>query len=668
MEEGSIWHHEQVIPVSLNSDVPRHFYPICTPPTHSPGIPPSLAPEELGFCTVCADTGEVFHCYKNSLEGWKYRQITAINITAEARELSMHWSFYLWEGQFNLLLLHGADWTNYSWKSDVVLGTKVVFEPATEFGVSHATCAGSIESIFHNQSMHFYFRGTNGMIYECVRAGPVWRLNDVSKQAKERSSTTVVRPAGSDLAVIQSEGVIHIFWIGLDKRLRELYQTPTRGWRIVSLRRLVGGSVCSLPPQSRPFVCVDSDQCLHIFFKNDENRVSECYWKRSRSKWRVYDTSDYIPKHGPIEAIFDVTAHEGPHLFFSSCDVKTRCRTFHHVHWSNNSWVSEYWGTREGIQFEEDYPASPDPLAFGDKASSSAMQGSAPFSHSTSSPTASSSHNGVSVPPPPPPAPPLALVPSAPPVPLKITVKKVSEAKPPLVVRIPMKQGSHTSKLHKYTPVRLIIVSDTHNYPGRVGPLPAGDILVHCGDFTVYGKGPEIEDFATWLDEQTQFKHKVVIAGNHEVNPAKAKKILSDHCIWLDNCTATVMGLNFYGTTWGCDYSQLPSKGIDILLTHKPPLGHGDVIFTGETRGSETLAVAVRKMKPILHAFGHNHEGFGATCDNHTLYVNAATCVGGAKSTSRRGSIAIDIYPDLKSKYGDIQNVSQEALSSSGLS
>ena len=117
MEEGSIWHHEQVIPVSLNSDAPRHFYPICTPPTHSPGILPSLAPEELGFCTVCADTGEVFHCHKcvcikvefgvclnrkidtlfifdrNSLEGWKYRQITAINITAEARvrDLFLFW-------------------------------------------------------------------------------------------------------------------------------------------------------------------------------------------------------------------------------------------------------------------------------------------------------------------------------------------------------------------------------------------------------------------------------------------------------------------------------------------------------------------------------------------------------------------------------------------------
>jgi predicted phosphodiesterase len=387
----------------------------------------------------------------------------------------------------------------------------------------------------------------------------------------------------------------------------------------------------------------DSDGCLHVFYKNDESRIGECYWKMKRSRWIVCDVSELIPKHGGIVSLLDIESDEGPHLFFASRDGVEKTLEYHHVHWTNDMWVSSFWGSHKGeIQQMEDPPGSPPPIA-------------------SSSASSSSSSGGPPLPPPPPPAPTQTVA-------TILTVKKTtSAAKPALIVRLPMKEGSHLNKLHKYKPVRLVIISDTHNYPERVGVLPAGDILVHCGDFTVYGKGNELEAFANWLDEQTQYKHKVVIAGNHETNPAKAKTVLQDHCTWLDNKIVTIMGLNFYGTTWGCDYSMLPTKGVDILLTHKPPSGHGDVIFTGESRGSDSLASAVHKMKPILHAFGHNHEGFGATCDAHTVYINAATCMGGAKSTSRRGTIVVDIFPDLKSKYGSSsgQPLSSEDISSS---
>lgn len=560
------------------------------------------------------------------------------------------------------MLLHGAEWRNYSWKTDTVLSNRVVFQGAGEFGISHASCAGSIVGLLQNDRMFFYFRGTSGLIYECVRSGPDWLLYDLSKQATSSTSVTPPRPSSSDLSVVENNGTIHIFYIGQDKRLRELYKTPGKPWRHVSLRRHVGGSVCALPPQSQPFACFDAEQCLHVFFKNDENTVSECYWKRRRQKWRIYDTSDYIPAHGSVERIFDVVSDEGPHLYFASADGLTRSTTFHHVHWTNNDWISEYWGTREGIQQDETFPSSPilstsPVIPLGKLASSSTA---AP---QFSDPQYSSSHNGIAAPIPVAPAPP----PPAPALPVKITVNKVSAAKPPLFIRLPMKDGKHTGKLHKYQRVRLVIISDTHNYAGRVGALPEGDILVHCGDFTVYGKCAEIEEFASWLDEQTQFKYKIVIAGNHETNPAKAKSILEKHCIWLDDRAVTVMGLDFYGTTWGCKYAKLPTTGVDILLTHKPPTGNGDIIHTGESRGSETLATAVRAMKPIIHAFGHNHEGFGATCDKHTVYINAATCLGGAKSTARRGSIVVDVYPELKSKYGGLGTETPEELSSSGI-
>ncbi|CAF2798024.1 unnamed protein product [Rotaria sp. Silwood2] len=43
-----------------------------------------------------------------------------------------------------------------------------------------------------------------------------------------------------------------------------------------------------------------------------------------------------------------------------------------------------------------------------------------------------------------------------------------------------------------------------------------GDILIHAGDITNYGRGSKpFDDFAQWLSELS-FKHKLIIAGNHD--------------------------------------------------------------------------------------------------------------------------------------------------------
>ena len=48
-------------------------------------------------------------------------------------------------------------------------------------------------------------------------------------------------------------------------------------------------------------------------------------------------------------------------------------------------------------------------------------------------------------------------------------------------------------------------------------PIPDGDILIHAGDFTRCGHLQEVRDFNTWLGTLPH-KHKIVIAGNHELS------------------------------------------------------------------------------------------------------------------------------------------------------
>merc|ERR1719231_1671176 len=47
--------------------------------------------------------------------------------------------------------------------------------------------------------------------------------------------------------------------------------------------------------------------------------------------------------------------------------------------------------------------------------------------------------------------------------------------------------------------------------------IPAGDVLLHCGDFTNIGEVSEVAAFAEWF-AKLPHKRKIVIAGNHDLS------------------------------------------------------------------------------------------------------------------------------------------------------
>lgn len=59
-------------------------------------------------------------------------------------------------------------------------------------------------------------------------------------------------------------------------------------------------------------------------------------------------------------------------------------------------------------------------------------------------------------------------------------------------------------------------ISDTHGKHKDLLPdLPPADIFIHCGDFTKMSRESEFNKFCTFI-EQLPYKHKIVIAGNHD--------------------------------------------------------------------------------------------------------------------------------------------------------
>jgi len=58
-----------------------------------------------------------------------------------------------------------------------------------------------------------------------------------------------------------------------------------------------------------------------------------------------------------------------------------------------------------------------------------------------------------------------------------------------------------------------------------------------------------------------------------------------------------------------CKWNKIPDD-TDILVTHTPPVGHGDLCCTGIRAGCvELLTTVQQRVKPKYHVFGHIHEG-----------------------------------------------------------
>lgn len=193
--------------------------------------------------------------------------------------------------------------------------------------------------------------------------------------------------------------------------------------------------------------------------------------------------------------------------------------------------------------------------------------------------------------------------------------------------------------------MRIVFISDTHaRHEGL--EVPSGDVLVHAGDLTNRGELHDVRSFDAFL-AGLPHRHKLVIAGNHDFcfedhRAVEARAALA-HATYLEDGGVEVGGLFFWGSPWqpwfydwafnlrrGAEIRakwELIPEETDILITHGPPLGHGDrVARGGEAVGCADLLDRVRQIRPRIHCFGHIHEAYGQSSEGGTTFINASTC------------------------------------------
>ncbi len=216
--------------------------------------------------------------------------------------------------------------------------------------------------------------------------------------------------------------------------------------------------------------------------------------------------------------------------------------------------------------------------------------------------------------------------------------------------------------------MKIAFFSDTHTLhnewyscltPEMKAAFDMADILIFTGDYSDVGSYRDTEKFLSWFNKRPN-KHKVMIAGNHDfffdTEPNKRGiitrttwdigEILHRFCSihYLENSSVTIDDIKIWGSPiskWFYDWAfnrhegseikaywdQIPDD-TDILLTHGPAYGIHDAVRVGEPLGDKDLFQAIERVKPLVFACGHIHEGYGQKKVGETLHINSSSLDG----------------------------------------
>jgi Icc-related predicted phosphoesterase len=205
------------------------------------------------------------------------------------------------------------------------------------------------------------------------------------------------------------------------------------------------------------------------------------------------------------------------------------------------------------------------------------------------------------------------------------------------------------------TRVRIVAVADLHGWlPAEV---PACDLLIIAGDIC-----PDGDRQFQWLDaelrpwlEAVPARYVVATWGNHDY-AAEWGYVPPLPCAFLVDEGIDIEGVAVYGTPWTREagmwafsepeavlagtFARIPD-GVDIVISHSPPLGWCDRTPEGTYRGSAALLDAMERARPRLTICGHAHDGRGGA-DAPWGRIENVSAVDGRRRRRRSPFVVID--------------------------
>ncbi|PQE20460.1 hypothetical protein CJF30_00001781 [Rutstroemia sp. NJR-2017a BBW] len=179
--------------------------------------------------------------------------------------------------------------------------------------------------------------------------------------------------------------------------------------------------------------------------------------------------------------------------------------------------------------------------------------------------------------------------------------------------------------------------------------MPEIDVLIHTGDLTNFGELKSLEESVRMIGTISA-ELKLVIAGNHDIPLDKTNRVENmtdeEYSKYHASAMEIMTGPMANGSTfsvyaspytigsggWAFPYKSNEDRfndanqtaankvsvsenpiplGVHIVMTHGPPYSILDQV-DGQNLGCPSLLRAVGRVRPLMHCFGHIHEGHGA--------------------------------------------------------
>jgi Icc-related predicted phosphoesterase len=209
--------------------------------------------------------------------------------------------------------------------------------------------------------------------------------------------------------------------------------------------------------------------------------------------------------------------------------------------------------------------------------------------------------------------------------------------------------------------MRIVAISDQHGY---LPAIPSADLLIIAGDVCPdhvsdgVRTAAQPDEQARWLDGPFREwvtaiplppDRKIVTWGNHDFVAERAD--LREHferdlpvTLGMD-VLVEAAGLTIWITPWSNTfqnwalmkspeeletiYAAVP-VGLDILVSHQPPFGYGDLENVGDGRldhvGSHELLATLERTRPRALVCGHIHRAFGRFAHGGIPIFNVSVC------------------------------------------
>ncbi|WP_372570896.1 metallophosphoesterase family protein [Ruegeria jejuensis] len=176
--------------------------------------------------------------------------------------------------------------------------------------------------------------------------------------------------------------------------------------------------------------------------------------------------------------------------------------------------------------------------------------------------------------------------------------------------------------------MRILAFSDLHMARKKAAAIveasAEAELVIGAGDFCNMRQG-----LAEAMEMLSGISAPLVLVPGNAESAEELSDAARDGVHVLHGQAVEVDGLSVFGLgygvpmtpfgSWSCDLSEAEAAELldrcqraDVLITHSPPKGTGDVTSQGVSVGSTAVRDAIERLQPKLSVCGHIHDSWGA--------------------------------------------------------